>query len=87
MTEYMDVEYRQQAAVPVSSDSHSGEDVAVFARGPMAHLFCGVKKQNYIAHVMAYADCIEPYAECPKEPNSGAPTRSHTGFLATLLRR
>ncbi|XP_033885251.2 intestinal-type alkaline phosphatase-like isoform X1 [Acipenser ruthenus] len=83
--DYMDVEYRQQAAVPLSSESHGGEDVAVFARGPMAHLFQGVKEQNYIAHVMAYAGCIEPYTECPKEPNSGAQTRSHAGLLAALL--
>ncbi|MGH0149134.1 UNVERIFIED_CONTAM: hypothetical protein FKN15_015072 [Acipenser sinensis] len=83
--DYMDVEYRQQAAVPLSSESHGGEDVAVFARGPMAHLFHGVKEQNYIAHVMAYAGCIEPYTECPKDPNSGAQTRSHAGLLAALL--
>ncbi|XP_005996827.1 alkaline phosphatase, tissue-nonspecific isozyme [Latimeria chalumnae] len=51
-------DYLQQAAVPLDSETHGGEDVAIFARGPMAHLFHGVQEQNYIAHVMAYAACI-----------------------------
>ncbi|XP_061923922.1 alkaline phosphatase, tissue-nonspecific isozyme [Entelurus aequoreus] len=50
--------YVQQSAVPTDSATHSGEDVAVLARGPMAHLFHGVQEQNYIAHAMAYAACV-----------------------------
>lgn len=50
--------YQAQAAVPLSSETHGGEDVAVFAKGPMAHLLHGVQEQNYIPHVMAYAACI-----------------------------
>ena len=41
-------------------ETHSGEDVAVFSRGPMAHLLTGVKEQNFIAYVMAHAACIGP---------------------------
>lgn len=51
-------DYRQQAAVPRKSVTHSGEDVAVYATGPMSHLFDGVFDQQYIAHAMAYAACI-----------------------------
>nr|XP_061797141.1 alkaline phosphatase-like [Nerophis lumbriciformis] len=51
-------EYIQLSAVPTASATHSGEDVAVLARGPMAHLFHGVQEQNYIAHAMAYAACV-----------------------------
>ncbi|XP_026092215.1 intestinal-type alkaline phosphatase-like [Carassius auratus] len=58
-------EYMQQAAVPLESETHGGEDVAIYAKGPMAHLFHGVKEQNYVAHVMAYAACLEPYTNCP----------------------
>uniref|UniRef100_A0A5F5PYQ7 Alkaline phosphatase n=1 Tax=Equus caballus TaxID=9796 RepID=A0A5F5PYQ7_HORSE len=36
----------QQAAVPLSSETHSGEEVAVFARGPQAHLVHGVQEQT-----------------------------------------
>ena len=39
-------------------ETHGGEDVAVYARGPMSHLFHGVQEQNYIAHAMAYASCV-----------------------------
>lgn len=55
----------QQAAVPLDAETHGGEDVAIYAKGPMAHLFHGVKEQNYVAHVMAYAACLEPYTKCP----------------------
>ncbi|XP_039505524.1 intestinal-type alkaline phosphatase [Pimephales promelas] len=66
--------YLQQAAVPLESETHGSEDVAIFAKGPMAHLFHGVQEQSYIPHVMAYAACIEPYTDCPQE-NHGACTR------------
>ncbi|KFO08124.1 Intestinal-type alkaline phosphatase 1, partial [Balearica regulorum gibbericeps] len=56
-----DKDYRQQAAVPLETETHSGEDVMVLAQGPMAHLFHGVQEQHYIAHAMAYAACLEPY--------------------------
>lgn len=50
-----DPDYLQQALIPMSSETHSGEDVAVFARGPWAHLFGGVIEQNVIFHVMHHA--------------------------------
>ncbi|XP_055003832.1 alkaline phosphatase-like [Boleophthalmus pectinirostris] len=50
--------YVQYSAVPLQSSAHSGEDVAVLARGPMSHLFQGVQEQSYIAHAMAYASCV-----------------------------
>lgn len=48
----------QDVAVPLKDETHGGEDVPIYASGPMAHLFRGVVEQNYIAHVMAYAACI-----------------------------
>uniref|UniRef100_A0A8W8L2U8 Alkaline phosphatase, tissue-nonspecific isozyme n=1 Tax=Magallana gigas TaxID=29159 RepID=A0A8W8L2U8_MAGGI len=53
--------YTYQSAVPLSAETHGGEDVAIFARGPMAHLLHGVREQNYIPHVMAYASCVGDY--------------------------
>lgn len=48
------------ALVPTTDgdETHGAEDVAVYATGPMAFLIQGVKEQNYIAHVMAYAACV-----------------------------
>ncbi|MFZ4689245.1 MAG: alkaline phosphatase [Polymorphobacter sp.] len=37
------------------SESHGGEDVALFAAGPRADLVSGVVEQNYIFHVIAEA--------------------------------
>lgn len=53
--------YTYQSAIPLSAETHGGEDVAIFARGPMAHLLHGVREQNYIPHVMAYASCVGDY--------------------------
>nr|XP_039255969.1 alkaline phosphatase-like isoform X2 [Styela clava] len=65
--------YRQQSAVPRTSESHAGDDVPIYARGPMAHLFHGVHEQNYIAHVMRYASCLDAdKAHCaPKTDGTG----------------
>ncbi|NXS05582.1 PPBI phosphatase, partial [Oxylabes madagascariensis] len=35
----MHFDYQPQAAVPLDSETHGGEDVAILAKGPMAHLF------------------------------------------------
>ncbi|MCX4027186.1 alkaline phosphatase [Endozoicomonas sp. SM1973] len=47
--------YFQEVLLPMSSETHGGEDVAIYASGPWAHLFHGVHEQNYIYHVMAHA--------------------------------
>ncbi|NXN46256.1 PPBI phosphatase, partial [Rhinoptilus africanus] len=79
-------DYRQQAAVPLSSETHGGEDVAILAKGPMAHLFHGVQEQTYVAHVMAYAACIEPYASCrQRNPAPGTRATPLALLLPTLL--
>ena len=59
-------DYKQQSAVPLGSETHAGEDVAIYARGPMSHLFHGVHEQSYIAHVMMYASCVGPYSDPTK---------------------
>jgi alkaline phosphatase len=45
--------FRQQSLVPLGSETHGGEDVAIFASGPGANLFSGAMEQNEIFHVMA----------------------------------
>lgn len=48
-----DPDFHQEATVPLaSSETHAGEDVAIYATGPGAHLFQGVVEQNVIFHVM-----------------------------------
>lgn len=50
-----DIDYLQQAFIPMSSETHSGEDVAVYGKGPFAHLFDGTIEQNVVFHVMHHA--------------------------------
>ncbi|XP_078338081.1 alkaline phosphatase-like [Crassostrea virginica] len=49
--------YQQTSAVPLDSETHGGEDVPIYARGPWAHLIHGVHEQHYIYHVMSLASC------------------------------
>jgi len=48
-----DPNFLQEATVPMSSETHAAEDVAIYAQGPGAHAFQGVVEQNVIFHVMA----------------------------------
>ncbi len=50
-----DKNHRQQALVPLRSETHGGQDVPVYASGPNAHLVSGVMEQNVIYHIMADA--------------------------------
>ncbi|KAM9736471.1 intestinal-type alkaline phosphatase-like [Dama dama] len=82
----MDPEYQQQAAVPLGSETHAGEDVAVFARGPWAHLMHGVQEQTFVAHVMAFAACVEPYTtDCHPQPPSSPSDTAHQAACPSSL--
>lgn len=48
-------DFRQQTAVNLGSETHAGEDVALFATGPGAENVRGVMEQNEIYNVMADA--------------------------------
>lgn len=50
-----DIDFIQQALIPMKSESHAGEDVAIYAQGPKAWLMNGSVEQNYIFNVMAYS--------------------------------
>lgn len=58
MADREDIEFRAPAMVPLKSETHGGEDVAIYAIGPYAHLFTGSMEENEIPHFMAYAGCI-----------------------------
>jgi alkaline phosphatase len=49
------LEYLQEALVPLASETHAGEDVAIYARGPKSFLVRGSMEQNWIFHVMREA--------------------------------
>jgi len=49
------VDYQYQSLVKLDAETHGGDDVMVFARGPWAHLFTGNYEQNEIPLAMAKA--------------------------------
>ncbi len=46
-------DYRQQTAVRLGSETHAGEDVALYATGPGAARFNGVMEQDEIGQILA----------------------------------
>lgn len=51
-----DPDFLQQALVPLGeSETHAGDDVAILAQGPWAHLFSGILDQQVIYHVVNHA--------------------------------
>ena len=50
-----DRDFTQQGAIPAEDDTHGGEDVPVYARGPGAENFHGVIEQNEVFRVIERA--------------------------------
>ncbi|MDN4500831.1 alkaline phosphatase [Alteromonadaceae bacterium BrNp21-10] len=59
--------FHQETLVPLSSESHSGEDVGVYAQGPGAFLVNGTNEQSMIFHVMDYAADLVNLAQAKVE--------------------
>ena len=53
----------QESLVPLESETHSGEDVAIYASGPGGHLISGSNEQTIIFHVMNHAAGLVDKAE------------------------
>ena len=55
--------FRQESLVPLYAETHSGEDVVVYASGPGAHLATGTMEQSVIFHIMDYAGSLTKRAK------------------------
>jgi len=90
MEEMHDKDFTYPSAVPVPWTTHDGEDVTIYAQGPMSHLIHGTQEQNYIGHVMAYASCVGRYlGKCERSdehymPTGAAPPLGATSALLLL---
>uniref|UniRef100_V5H3K2 alkaline phosphatase n=1 Tax=Ixodes ricinus TaxID=34613 RepID=V5H3K2_IXORI len=79
-------DYIQRSAFKLTEETHGGEEVAVYATGPWAHLFSGSHDQSYIPHVLAYASCVGRFAgEKCASPGGGAATPSSLGVVSALM--
>ena len=66
--EWRDPHYKQIAGIYLPKETHGGEDVGIFARGPGAHLLRGSLEENVIHHVINYALCQGDFATvCDKK--------------------
>lgn len=54
--------YHQEALVPLSSETHAGEDIAIYGNGPGAHLVSGTNEQSVVFHVMNRAAKLDKKA-------------------------
>ena len=55
--------FHQEVLVPLTAETHSGEDVAVYAEGPGASLIEGTHEQSLIFHVMNHAGDLSGRAD------------------------
>lgn len=55
--------YHQEALIPLGSETHAGEDVAVYSTGPGANLVSGANEQSVVYHVMNSAAALEKKAD------------------------
>lgn len=62
--------FEYPAMVPLKDETHGGDDVVVFARGPWAHLFTGSYEQNFIPIAMGFASRVGPNSKAG-QPNDG----------------
>lgn len=54
--------YHQEALIPTESETHAGEDVAIYGIGPGAEAVIGTNEQNIIFHIMNQAAQLEQKA-------------------------
>ncbi|XP_034835001.1 membrane-bound alkaline phosphatase-like [Maniola hyperantus] len=56
--DFRGVEWRSHVEVPLGSETHGADDVAVFAWGRHHDAFSGLYEQSQLPHRMAYAGCF-----------------------------
>lgn len=56
-------EFEFPATMPAGEEMHGGDDVAVYATGPWAHLFDGSAEQSLVSHVVRFAMCLGDEAD------------------------
>jgi len=57
--------YAHETPVPLASETHACEEVAVYAKGPQSHLVTSLVEQSTVAHLMMYAACLGPQSNGP----------------------
>lgn len=79
--DYSKMDQRYMATVPMDAETHGGDDVAVWASGPMSHLFRGVYEQNTLPYLISYIAQIGDYYD----DSSSASTLAALPLLLLLI--
>lgn len=58
-----DWSYKQQSLVPLHFASHGGDDVGVYATGPLSAFFHAIVDNTFIAQTMKLAMGVEPFSQ------------------------
>ncbi len=61
----LDPEFRHPTGAYNDDVTHGGEDVPIYATGPMSHLFHRVHDQTYVPNVIAFAACMNKFQNEP----------------------
>ncbi len=54
--------FHQETLIPLGSETHAGEDVTIYGKGPGAHMVSGTNEQSVVFHVMNMAARLEKKA-------------------------
>jgi len=83
--DFNNINFRYPSLVFLDAETHGGDDVMVFARGPWAHLFTGNFEQNYIPIAMAYAAGISMDNSTANRQTSNAAIRLNAVGQSTIM--
>ncbi|KAI5723237.1 hypothetical protein M8J76_003255 [Diaphorina citri] len=78
-----DASFHYPALVPAKDETHGGDDVMVYARGPWSHLFTGSYEQNFIPIAMGFASRVGPNSKLAGA--SGGVSTHETHAVLVLL--
>ena len=76
-------DYQYPSLVKLKDETHGGDDVLVFARGPWAHLFTGSFEQNVIPVIISHAAGFGPMHE--KVTSSSYRILPHNLFIFLVI--
>ncbi|XP_055527942.1 alkaline phosphatase-like [Wyeomyia smithii] len=81
--EFTSIHHIYPATALMDAEAHGGEDVCVYASGPLSNIFIGSYEQHTIPHLIAYAAAIGEYAE-PSDPTDDEDGSGHR-LMSSLL--
>ncbi|RCN30957.1 alkaline phosphatase family protein [Ancylostoma caninum] len=73
--------YRQPASVPMTHGAHGGEDVGIWADGPLAHLFSSSLENTEVAYIIKFLLCLSSSGHTICDASEQRETPQQNGFI------